>query len=166
MAWTQFLTKLHRPWRRLFTRQSGNDQPPSAAPAVLGRFVDDKKNISSTGRVKRRVFDPPKSNLRLSVYQLDDLTDAEIWLIADRFVGAIKGRLIIGRAELVEARLAPLGLRAESDPHPHPRHMNIVGWPDEKDARMSVALELAEQSKYIARSDGVKPEPTLAPTSP
>lgn len=104
--------------------------------------------------MKRRAFDPPQSNLRLSVYRLDGLTDTEIWLIADRFVGEIKGRAVIGRAELLERLLAPLGLRAESDPHPHPLHMNILGWPMEKDARIALALELAEQSKYVARTGG------------
>jgi hypothetical protein len=115
--------------------------------------------------VKRRAFDPPQSNLRLSVYRLNGLTDVEIWGIADRFVGAIKGRSVIGRAELLETLLAPLGLSAESDPHPHPLHMNIVGWPTEKDARMAVALELAEQSKYVARTAGAMPKSNLGPTS-
>lgn len=100
------------------------------------------------------------------MYQLDGLMEVEVWSIADCFVGDIKGRKVIGRAEFYERALAPLGLRAESDPHPHPLHMNVLGWPTEKDARISLALELAEQSKYVSRPGGVGPAPVPSYNSP
>ncbi len=147
MAWTSFLTKLLQRWRPSSTKLSASVEPKRAlSNLTLGRFIDDKRNVSPTGRVKRRAFEPPSINLNLSVYKLNDLAENQVWDIGDQFVASIKGRPILGRADVFEAALRPLALRAVADPVPHPNHMNIVGWPADKDRRISVALDLAEQS--------------------
>lgn len=43
--------------------------------------------------------------------------------------------------------IPPLSL--EADPSSHPRHANVIGWPDEKAERIGLARELATASEFV-----------------
>ena len=60
------------------------------------------------------------------------------------------GRPLLGRAEIKAQDASDVGLGIEPDSKP-PRHANLVGWPNEKHERMSMAQELAARASLVVR---------------
>lgn len=73
-----------------------------------------------------------------------------IWAIAVRHVEPLRGKATRARGDLAAIVITRIGLRLESE-EPPPLHANIVGWPDTKDARMSLAQQLAAESRLVLR---------------
>jgi hypothetical protein len=90
-----------------------------------------------------RAFYPPPDNSGTSVFVIDGLPDVEVWRIADEFVAPISHRdPPPARADLQSAAVLEAQLTIEPDPIDHPRHVNICGWPAEKEKRLAVAQDL------------------------
>jgi len=84
---------------------------------------------------------------------VDSLLPTEIWILGDA-VGEGRGKPAKARAQMhmnAIGSVALCELRIEPDPKPHPRHVNIAGWPFEKDAQKAVALELCAASTLYVR---------------
>ena len=91
----------------------------------------------------------PPPDLELSTYNIDDLEDAEIWVLGDR-VRTEQGKdSLYGRADLMAERVYASGLRPVRDDVP-PRHVVILGWP-EKALHKAKAQLLAAASEFRAR---------------
>jgi hypothetical protein len=101
--------------------------------------------------VKPAGFTPPKSG-KLSAFWIDELATEAIWPLGD-FVGKPRGKSALAFAELGTDDVAAVGLVTEGDPKPHPRHVNICGWPVEKDEIKSLALELCARAKLQVRGE-------------
>jgi len=113
--------------------------------SLVSRYLTQKSQIRiSDSTVKFNAFMPPPTG-RLSVYLVSGIPESEIWEIGDVHVGNALGRPILGRADLQLAPISECGLTIEPAPHPHPRHANIVGWPNETETRL-VALKLASHA--------------------
>lgn len=77
----------------------------------------------------------------MSAFWIEGLVAEEIWPLGD-FAGQPRGKAALAFAEFTRKDVAEVGLFTEDDPEPHPRHLNVCGWPSEKDAAKSLALEL------------------------
>jgi hypothetical protein len=78
------------------------------------------------------------------VYRAEGATSAELWTICathiDQPEAPMKARGIVEAAAFLDAQLA-----FEPDGKPHPRHANVIGWPEDKHARKNLAREIANK---------------------
>jgi hypothetical protein len=115
----------------------------------ITRFARHSSQYSAVAnRVRHTAFMPPMS-LRLSVFRTSDMGEVEIWDLADSVVSSKKS--IQARADLTANDVRVAGLEVETAPDPHPKHADIVGWPEEKPEQMSVAKEMATQAALVLR---------------
>ena len=122
--------------------------PPNAP---LSRFLTNRSHYSvNKGRVRKGAFMP--HHRQLSVFQVGGLVEPEIWTIGKN-VCEVSQRTLHGRGDLKVADVVcdavsvpPLKVVPDEDP---PRHANIVGWPEEKDAQNACALELAARAELV-----------------
>ena len=70
----------------------------------------------------------------------------------------MKARGTVDAAAFLDARLT-----VEPDGKPHPRHANVIGWPEDKHARKNVAREIANKMILEVRPDRRDPS---GPTRP
>jgi hypothetical protein len=131
---------------KLFAEFLRIDRQPSSEsllPAsTLSRFLRHSNQFNSTkGEVKSSAFLPPP-DLQLSTFHIDRLEDPEIWDLAKKEMPGVK---IHGRGDFL-IREIPEGLKAILDNDP-PRHVNICGWPSEKEHRKELALVLASKAR-------------------
>lgn len=110
----------------------------------LARFIKDRKHYSPVNKsVKPRAFMPP-SDLKLSVFQIQDLADLQIWQLGDEHVSDS----VRARGDFTVSIVTQLGLNADPDDVPE-RHVNIIGWPEEKHEQKSIAQELAAKATLV-----------------
>ena len=91
-----------------------------------------------------RAFMPPP-NRKTSVFQINGLTESEIWDIGEEVVRP-NGKTLYGRGDILAVQIEKTKLRIDYDNTP-PRHANIIGWPEDKDEQKSLAQELAAEAK-------------------
>jgi len=109
---------------------------------TLARFIDKRHFSIQKLVVKPGSFLPPL-DLKTSAFAIDGLAEDQVWWIADNIVakesqkGTIPARGDILTIAILEARL-----NIEPDTEIHPRHVNICGWPEEKEQRKAIDLEL------------------------
>jgi hypothetical protein len=93
-------------------------------------------------RVRASAFLPPSNDLRLSVCVTDGLDVSAIHSWGQKNVATVerepKGFALLHVHDIVAERLS-----VERDDVP-PRHAEIVGWPEEKEARLDIAKQLVE----------------------
>ena len=118
-----------------------NDHETIARYITNKRWYSREKNI-----VKPQAFMPP-SDLRLSVFRIDNLSELEIWKIGFKKVIAKMNqpRNLHGRADIQALKILENNLQIDPDNIP-PRHANIIGWPELKEERKSIAQELAAKA--------------------
>ncbi len=85
------------------------------------------------------------------MFFIDQLSLDEVWGIGD-FAGKNRGKLAIARADMQRKAVINLPVRLEPTPKDHPRHIDIGGWPTEKDAQKALALEFCAISTLALRS--------------
>jgi len=120
--------------------------------STLSRFIFSKKQFSAD-RPKPQAFLPPSTNLAISAVWIDNLSDTEIWRIGDDVAGRARNKPTLARADIEAEIFTDLSLKILPDPEPHPRHVNILGWPSEKDERLALALELCAKSILRVRQN-------------
>lgn len=119
---------------------------PLSATEPLAKFLYIRKGHFRIDPLKPtwRAFLPRRGVRELSVFRTEGLTEAEIWELAGIHVKSDpKARAIVTSQTVVNC-----GLDVDPDNIP-PRHANIVGWPAEKDAQMSYAVQLAELGTLV-----------------
>lgn len=126
----------------------------------ISRYILNKRHIKpEKGEIKADAFLPtkPKPELperRTSVYRTINCEEAEIWSIGDRYVeNREKNRFILARGDLLAQTVYSQDLRIVPHPFPHPRHANIVNWPNEEspEHRKAKAVLLAQEARLIVR---------------
>jgi hypothetical protein len=116
--------------------------------AKLSRFILQSNKISGD-RPNHRAFMPPP-DLELSTFNIDDLSDRDIWRIGDAVRAEQHKENLYGRADLLAKSVYDVKLRAVRDDRP-PRHVVVVGWPDDKAQQKNRAQLLAAASSYVPR---------------
>lgn len=84
---------------------------------------------------------------------IDQLSVTEVWDIGDLLAtqSTAPRKPPIARANFDTADLQETDLTIEDDKKPHPRHVNLCGWPPEKDAQKAVALILCSRATLNVR---------------
>jgi len=122
----------------------------------IARFILDSSHIG--GQKERRRVKPaeflPKDGKK-SIYRIShpDLTEEEIWHIGEQHVlipfrekNKQPHKTMKGRADLEASYVYEQNLCFDPNGDPHPRHANIVGWPNEKPEQLLKAIKLAERA--------------------
>lgn len=122
---------------------------------TISRFITcDTQFNKNTKRPRKNLFQPPRDK-KLSVYRVKNYTEKKIWWLADKFVTALRTdrRLVLGRADLPASSYLEVKLEFDADGKPHKRHVNVIGWPNDKLRCNEIALFLAENcNNLILRS--------------
>lgn len=114
----------------------------------ISRFANIKHVRTSNNTLRHNLFSPPNS-LKLSVFNISELQNEKIWELADLHVAPFRGP-VIGRADLSGNQIVEEGLQLE-EASPPPRHMDITGWPEEKEKRLTIAKSFALKSIFVKR---------------
>ncbi len=100
---------------------------------------------------KPGAFLPDPSKLKTSAIWRDKLSEQEIWEIGD-LLGTKRAQKPPARADFGIATVSEAKLTIESDPLPEiAQHLNLCGWPNDKDEQKSIALLLCAGSTLIIR---------------
>jgi hypothetical protein len=118
----------------------------------LARYLthSDHYNLS-TNSVKPRAFEPRTKDLCLSVFRVYGLNTEEILQIGQDEVINKSSQLntLYGYADIKAKSFIDLSLNIKPDNDP-PRHASVLGWPEEKSKRKSIAQQLAASAKLIS----------------
>ncbi len=122
----------------------------------LTRYIHQSGHFSKVNkRVKPNAFLPQAGEVRLSAACIDQLQEPEIWTIGDALATLGSRPAPPARADFAAGILPEARLTIEPDPASHPRHINIAGWPTEKDAQKSIAMFLCDGATLNIRpTDG------------
>ena len=112
---------------------------------LLARFLTSRQHFSATkGIVKANGFMPPPE-LKLSVFQIHELSSTEVWQLGFKYCADPPLRNVHARADLPKESVGDVGLTLDMDNTP-PRHASIAGWPAEKSKQKLHALQLAQRA--------------------
>ncbi len=113
----------------------------------VARFIMQKTYFRpSTQTVRHNAFMPNREG-QTSVYRIIGLDDPEIFEIGRRFVADKMNKPLLGHADIEVLKILEKDLRVISDPDPHPRHANIVDWPEDPEKNRLIAIELADEAE-------------------
>ena len=111
----------------------------------LSRFLTTSRWFSRASNTVLTAAFMPSSEKRTSVFRTADMTDSEVWATSQRInVYRILGRGVLTVRDVTEVEL---GLDPNDDP---PGHADIIGWPDELEARLQLAGDLALRARLEA----------------
>lgn len=129
-----------------------NAQTVLSGEEWLARFVLNRRHVRADGTVKREAFVPFKW-VELSVTRHLDWTQEQIWEAGDR-VARQTEKTLQGRADAQVSTYAGQGLPVIAAPEPdNPNHANVIDWPQDKQAQMEIALEIAREAKFLRKPD-------------
>lgn len=95
---------------------------------------------------------PDRPERQSSVYRTESLTETKIWEVGDKFVAIPRNRPLLARADIQAEKVFKINLDIIPDTRPHPRHANIVKWPDSPEARNMLGIILSQQATLIVRN--------------
>lgn len=130
-------------------------QIPVADEELLARFVLTKRHITRDGVVLKAEALLPYKWVELSVSRHRGLDEAELWTLGqevarERSKSEAREIPLLGRADF-GARTARRQKLDVLPAEPPRNHANVVAWPEEKSAQMSLAQELAAKSRFVPR---------------
>ena len=123
---------------------------------LMARFMTKKDWVRIDGTIKQDAFIPPK-DLHLSVIRHNHLSLEELWATGQAVANEInkgqEGTPFYGRVDVTGFQVEQCSLKAV--PYPlskFPTHAHIDGWPADKDARKSLAQDLAVAAGRVVRA--------------
>jgi hypothetical protein len=111
------------------------------------RYVYDDRQINQQGYLKYQAFMPSNRDGKLSTYRKANRSDEMIWLHANSIRS---DKEALARGELQVQRVIDVGLQLDPDDDP-PGHVNIEGWPQERDKQMLFAQKMVAIAEHIIR---------------
>lgn len=123
--------------------------PDEVAQAeCIARFILDRKHYSSERcRVKYNAFIPPKDDPSVSCYRSCQLAVRELCEIGVELVARPRQKGLFGWSSLSAECFTEQGLAFEITEKPHPRHVNVRGWPVDTEKARLIALQLANDPR-------------------
>ncbi len=91
-------------------------------------------------------------NRETSVFNIDELSETEIWDIGDREVTR-PGRAVLARGDILSRHVYANDLEIDLDDDP-PRHANITAWPSDQpdnSKQKLIAIALAEKAELFIK---------------
>lgn len=122
---------------------------PLSDDEVLARFVLKTEWIRTIDNtIKQDAFIPPK-DLQLSVTRHAGIS-AEQLIETGKSVAAETELQFLGRADIDAQTVVKSALKTVAWPLANnPNHAHVVGWPADKEARKTIAQELAAAAKFV-----------------
>jgi len=121
---------------------------PLSDNEMLARFVLKKEWIRHDGTIKQDAFIPPK-DLQLSVTRHIGISTQQLIGIG-KSVAAETSLNFLGRADIESRVVVKNALKAVAWPLANNQnHAHIMGWPADKEARKTIAQELAASAKFV-----------------
>lgn len=124
----------------------------------VSRFLTSKKQfVKSKSKVKYGAF-LPNRNGETSVYRTTGISNTDIWLIGEKFVrlpiAKRRGSCnLYGRGDIRAKEILNANFELVPKPRPHPRHADIMGWPENREHKQMLATMLASKSTLHLPSD-------------
>lgn len=107
-----------------------------------------RDEVRTDGTVRHNAFMPASDGTR-SVFRISSLSDSDVWKLGWEKVANLRGLPLLGRFEISAELVFDQGLKFNPDADRNSRHAEIVGWPDEKAKRQSIAQILAAEAKAL-----------------
>ena len=122
---------------------------PLSDDEMLARFVLKKEWIRKVDNtIKQDAFVPPK-DLQLSVTRHVGISTERL-IEAGKSVAAETALQFLGRADIEVQTVSKNALKAVAWPLPNNQnHAHVIGWPADKEARKTIAQELAAASIFV-----------------
>jgi hypothetical protein len=122
---------------------------PLSDDEMLARFVLKKEWIrKADNTLKQDAFIPPK-DLQLSVTRHAGIS-AEQLIETGKAVAVETSLEYLGRADIKVGTVVKNALKAVAWPLPkNQNHAHVIGWPADKEARKTIAQELAAAAKFV-----------------
>ncbi len=113
----------------------------------ISRYIFYAKHTKK-GRVSFGAFIPSQKTKNLSVYRTCRCSERRIWLLGELFVEPLRKdkRRILARGDVSSAVIFDQGLSIVACSKPHPRHANVLDWPDDEPQQQMKAVVLAQKS--------------------
>lgn len=115
----------------------------------MTRFLTSRKYFAATtGRVKPPALLPrwhaDHARLETSTHRSTGLTTAQAWQLGYQYVeNAEFNRRISARGICLASAVRAAGLTLDVNGEPYPRHADVIQWPQEEDAQLMRATEIA-----------------------
>jgi len=157
MAWSRLRTM----FQKLSSMLSRNSRPerPLSVEILDGeeftRFILNRKHFSvEKKRVKANALLPMTNKvtgrLEASTHRVAGLNDQEIWNLGyDHVENAANNRIIKARGQGPFALVTASGLSCDVNGPPYPRHVDVIGWPQDKDGQLMKATEIADKLALV-----------------
>ncbi len=107
---------------------------------AITRFAFQSGHHSLT-ELKWKAFEP--RNGELSIFRVHEMGDAEIWDIGINHVGKLQKRPPKCRKDFLVKIVRELGLDVVSETKSHPRHGNIIHWPEHESEVLLMSKKVA-----------------------
>ncbi len=129
----------------------GDSHPTLEEDEWLARFILNRRHLRADGTVRREAFVPYKW-VELSVTRHLDWDHEKIWKVGNN-VATQTGRTLQGRADVQVSTFSRQRLRVVAAPEAsNPNHANVLCWPNDKQAQMEIALEIAREARVVENS--------------
>lgn len=115
------------------------------------RFILNRKHFSAENkRVKANALLPMTNKvtgrLETSTHRVAGLNNQEIWSLGYEHVENVaNNRIIKARGQGPFGLVSASGLSCDVNGPPYPRHVDVIGWPTDKDAQLMKAIEIADK---------------------
>ena len=117
----------------------------------LSRFIFSRRHIRADSTLRPAAFIPDPKTLRFSVYRTTGCKTKVIWRIHDTHVASVRGKSAYGRGVVFVHGVKSYGLEIDLNGVLHPRHADIVAWPDDPREQLKVAAKLSSDSEYFEK---------------
>ncbi len=125
----------------------------------ISRFIFNKSRFrKGNGRILPEAFMPTnpmpdRPERETSVYRTENCNESEVWWLGEEFVTKLHTQKlpILARCDLKLKEILLTELEVVPAVHPHNRHANIVGWPEEKECQKMKAVMLADKAQLVVK---------------
>ncbi|MEW8509138.1 MAG: hypothetical protein AB2598_20850 [Candidatus Thiodiazotropha sp.] len=149
--------------KKLLKGLGKSDPDPEPTPDILenetiSRFLTSSGHLAKSKRIVKYGAFLPNGNGETSVYRITGATNPDIWDIGENYVRAPIAKKrgscnLHGRGDIEAKEILDTKLTIEPKPRPHPRHADIMSWPESKEEKQMLATELANKSVLHLPSD-------------
>jgi hypothetical protein len=150
MGLSNWLKTVLRKFLEAFRKQHApSDKGPAKQYSNLVRFIFDKRHFSRAPTAPKPGAFLPDSDLKTSALGRNGLPEGEVWKIG-LSIGEGRGKAPKARADFDAEAVSEAKLTIEHDPVIGiPDHVNLCGWPNEKDEQKSIAQLLCFRAKLL-----------------
>ena len=119
---------------------------------LLARFIVQSNHVRGDQTVRPQAFMPHPERLDMSMTKHDGRNESNVWRIGGDIARArIPSKTLYGRADIKTTDI-PNSLSVQPAPVAENQdHMNIIGWPKDKSAQISLAQQIALRAGFIPK---------------